>query len=358
MDKYITAKKILKKFLVSLVVFTVMAVLLLVVGWWLCDRVIWRKTDTWYPFIHFVHQHYSQCLFGTLALGYLVLAAISVFRCIYLVSLIMEASRNLYREQEETVAFPSEWAEVEKQFIQIKYDMQHSRQAAREAEQKKNDLIMYLAHDLKTPLTSVIGYLVLLEEEGEISKELQEKYIKIAREKAERLEELINEFFDITRFNLTTIELEVSDVNLTRLLEQLTYEWKPELKEKNLEIVCRLEKDIHCNADADKLMRVFDNLLKNAVNYSIADTAITVAARRLGENRIQVVFENEGKTLPPKKLERMFQQFYRGDTSRSSKSGGAGLGLAIAREIVELHGGSLRAESEEGKIRFLLELSL
>lgn len=105
---------------------------------------------------------------------------------------------------------------------------------AKKAEKRKNDLIVYLAHDLKTPLSSVIGYLNLLKDEQQISDELREKYLSISLDKAERLEDLINEFFEITRFNLSNITLEYRMINLTRMLEQLVYEFKPMLAEKNL----------------------------------------------------------------------------------------------------------------------------
>ena len=229
--------------------------------------------------------------------------------------------------------------------------------AAREAEQRKNDLIVYLAHDLKTPLTSVIGYLSLIQDEPEISPALREKYMGVALDKALRLEELINEFFDITRFNLSSISLEKERLNLTLLLRQTAFEFEPALREKELRLESRLEEDVFILADGDKLARVFDNLLRNAVNYSYAGSTVSLSMKKK-QDRVTVRMENQGRTIPPEKLSKIFQQFFRLDSSRSSATGGAGLGLAIARQIVEKHGGSIRAESAGERIVFTVELPL
>ena len=171
------------------------------------------------------------------------------------------------------------------------------------------------------------------------------------------MEELINEFFEITRFNLSNITLEYSKVNLTRLLEQLTFEFKPMLADKNLECVLEIEPDLMIMCDVDKIQRVFDNLLRNAVNYSFEDEKIEISATK-DESDIHIKFSNKGNTIPKEKLSRIFEQFYRLDSARSSKSGGAGLGLAIAKEIVELHSGKISARSEDEVVEFEVVLPL
>ena len=215
---------------------------------------------------------------------------------------------------------------------------------------------MYLAHDLKTPLSSVIGYLTLLHDEGEIAPALREKYLSIALDKANRLEDLINEFFEITRFNLSAIELQYGAADLSRLLEQLTFEFQPMLREKNLTCALSTPETFPIRCDANKLQRVFDNLLRNAVLYCYPGTEITVTAERVG-NFAVVRFRNRGDTIPPDKLSRIFEQFYRLDTARSS-TGGAGLGLAIARQITQLHGGSLTGESRDDTVTFTVTLPI
>lgn len=261
----------------------------------------------------------------------------------------------LIDENTGSVTLSPELVTTEKKINYIKHTLEQRTLAAQAAEQRKNDLVVYLAHDLKTPLTSVIGYLTLLRDENRISDDLREKYLSISLEKAEHLEDLINEFFEITRFNFSNITLEYSRVNLTRLLEQLTYEFKPMFLEKNLKCVLETAPDTMIRCDVNKMQRVFDNLLKNAVNYSFDGTSIHIIAT-LEENTLRIKFTNSGNTISKEKLERIFEQFYRLDTARNSRSGGAGLGLAIAKEIVELHNGSITAESENETVSFQVVL--
>ncbi len=262
---------------------------------------------------------------------------------------------DLILESSEKIVLSPELEVTERKINDIKNTLEKRKVTAEIAEKRKNDLIVYLAHDLKTPLTSVIGYLTLLRDENQISEELREKYLSISLEKAERLEDLINEFFDITRFNLSNISLEYSRVNLTRFLEQLTYEFKPMLLDKNLKCELEIAPDTIIKCDVNKMQRVFDNLLRNAVNYSFKDSTIHIGITQ-NDSNISVRFTNCGNTIPKEKLNSIFEQFYRLDTARSSKSGGAGLGLAIAKEIVELHNGTITARSENETIEFEVEI--
>lgn len=297
---------------------------------------------------------------------YILVAILSVFLIILRIYLkgftkyFNEINRGidaLIEENSGDVVLSTELAATEKKINHIKHTLAQRKLATELAEQRKNDLVVYLAHDLKTPLTSVIGYLTLLRDENQISEELREKYLSISLEKAERLEDLINEFFEITRFNLSDITLEYSRVNLARLLEQLTYEFKPLLLEKNLKCELEIASNVMLKCDVNKMQRVFDNLLRNAVNYSFDDGTIHIVATQ-NENNLSVKFTNCGNTIPQEKLERIFEQFYRLDTARSSRSGGAGLGLAIAKEIVELHNGTITAKSENEVIEFEVTIPL
>lgn len=227
----------------------------------------------------------------------------------------------------------------------------------KEAEQRKNDLIVYLAHDLKTPLTSVIGYLSLLQDEPEISQELRAKYTGIALNKARRLEELINQFFEITRFQLTHMELEWETIHFSRMLEQTAFEFQPILEEKHLQLQTEIAPDVKLTCDPDKLERVVDNLIRNAISYSYPNTAISLEMHTTEEYAVLTIC-NTGRTISPEKLDRIFEQFFRGDSSRATATGGAGLGLAIAKQITELHGGTIKADSRNEQIRFTVTLPL
>lgn len=268
----------------------------------------------------------------TIAVVFLIALRISLNWFTKYFSEINRGIDSLVNETGEDITLSPELSSVENKLNSIRHTLAERKKDAKLAEQRKNDLVMYLAHDLKTPLSSVIGYLTLLRDEQKISEELRTHYLSITLEKAERLEDLINEFFEITRFNLSNITLEYGKISLTRMLEQLVYEFLPMLAEKNLDCVLKAEPDLQLKCDADKLQRVFDNLLRNAVNYSYENTKIYVTAARTGEN-VLLKFTNEGNTISTEKLERIFEQFFRLDTARSSSSGGAAWDLRLRRRL-------------------------
>ena len=263
----------------------------------------------------------------------------------------------ILKEDNETIKLPSEVNEFSEKLNDIKYDYILSKKNAKEAEDKKNDLIMYMAHDLKTPLTSIIGYLTLLTDEKEIPRNLQEKYMKIALDKALRVEELTNEFFDITRYNLSTMPINKQNINLSYLLEQLVDECFPMLEEKHLKCNLEAEEKVMYLGDGDKLARAFGNLLKNAISYSFKNTTIYIKLEEK-ENEIFISFKNKGEKIPEYKLDKIFDKFYRGDQSRTSSTGGAGLGLAITKEIIELHNGKITVKNDDEYIEFDVRLNI
>ncbi len=262
---------------------------------------------------------------------------------------------NITSDSEESIKMITELKPIESKLVEIKSTLKRQEMEAQEAEKKKNDLVLFLAHDLKTPLTSVVAYLSMLDSYKEMSEEERERYTHIALEKSIRLGELINEFFEITKFNLQDIILEPVELNLTMMLEQVADEFYGVFREKNLTCEVEAEEDLMVYGDADKLARVFDNILRNAVSYCDANSKIQILAKRTkGQN--EIVFSNRGEQIPAEKLGTIFEKFYRLDESRRSKTGGAGLGLAIAKEIVELHGGKIRAESDAEVTRFIVTL--
>ena len=263
--------------------------------------------------------------------------------------------RDYFVLDEGIVKVPKEYEDISQYLSEIKKQMQDNERLMLEEVNKKNDLIAYLAHDLKTPLTSVVGYLSLLEEAPDMPMDQKAKYVHIALNKALRLETLINEFFDITRYNLHEIALEKERIDLSYMLNQMADEFYPVLQAHGNNVSVVADDSLTVNADADKLARVFNNILKNAIAYSYANTPVEIKAGTSDES-VWITFTNSGKTIPKRKLDSIFEKFYRLDDARSSNTGGAGLGLAIAKEIIVQHGGSITAVSDNQTTTFIVEL--
>ena len=258
-------------------------------------------------------------------------------------------------QRDASEIFPPEQQELAAQVAELKARLQSREQKLQQETARKNDLITYLAHDLKTPLTSVIGYLSLLDEVPDMPQPQREKYTHIALEKSQRLEGLINEFFEITRYNLQQLTLDREPVDLSYLLVQLTDEFYPILQAHGNTAELNAPETLTVSGDSAKLARVFNNILKNAVAYSDRDTPIRIRAEE-ADGQVSVFVENQGRTIPPQKLETIFEKFFRLDEARATATGGAGLGLAIAKEIVTLHGGSISAHSQNRRTTFRVTL--
>lgn len=351
------SRRIWSKILITILLTSISLAIALGLAYIVFHMFIFNGSETIYLFGKMIERN----IFWLFVMVGMIVAIIVLWqnwkKSIDYIEVIADAGRQLITADDEFIHLPGELKDIENQMNQVKQDAIRNARLAREAEQRKNDLIVYLAHDLKTPLTSVIGYLTLLRDEQQISAELRKKYLVISLEKAERLEDLINEFFEITRFNLTRLTLELSQVNLTRMLEQIVYEFQPLLAEKNLQCSLQVAPQVEIKCDINKMERVFDNLIRNAISYSYENSTIEIIVDPRPDS-LYVLFSNPGGTIAPEKLSRIFEQFYRLDTSRTSKTGGAGLGLAIAKEIIELHHGTIKALSENEKVNFEIILPL
>ena len=305
----------------------------------------------------FERAYFIFIIFGTtliIVLSLLYKLLNKIFSYVFAVS---ESADKLFDKNVEYINLPPEMVEVEKKLNHFKTEAIKNERLARENEQKKDELIVYLAHDIKTPLTTMIGYLSLLSEIKDMPQEQRNRYIDIALDKSYRLEYLINELFDVARFNSEKIVLEKEEINLNLMLEQIADDFYPTLKEMNKKINFTSDEKTILYADPDKLSRVFNNLIKNAVNYSKENTDIDISILNK-ENQATVKIKNKGKQIPKEKLDKIFEKFYRLDSSRTSKTGGSGLGLAIAKEIVELHGGRIYAESDMKETTFSVILPI
>lgn len=236
------------------------------------------------------------------------------------------------------------WRQADRELKTTREELDVQRRAAQQEQKRKKDLVAFLAHDLKTPLTSVVGYLTLLRDKPGLYPAERARYTAVALEKAQRLEELLGEFFDISRMELHQDGDRQEPVQLTFLLEQIADEFYPLLAENKLTLETDIAPGLVTVGDADKLARVFDNVLRNAVSYSHPEGTIRLAAALEG-GRVHIRIANRGLGIPEKELSNIFDRFYRLDAARSTRTGGAGLGLAIAKEIVDNHGGEIVAEA-------------
>lgn len=365
-------KKTLKNFLVKIIAWVIGFPLLLVAingiitnldFQWLYNispktyyKIIDLRSVTVYFFENLFYHKIILILFIIWIIGIILLIYKLLKKVFSYMNALSKASENMVNKDTKYIELPSELEELQKQMNLLKMDSLENERLAKESEDKKNDLIVYLAHDLKTPLTSMIGYLSLIDEVKDMPKAKREKYLKVALEKSYRLEELINELFDIARFNSEKIILEKEEINLGLMLEQIIDDFYPILKENNKEIKLNINEKIVMSADADKLSRVFGNLIKNACFYSI-DNLINIDVSK-DEDYVTIIVSNKGKKIPEEKLKKIFEKFYRLDNARTTKTGGSGLGLAIAKEIVELHGGNIEATSDDKYTKFFVKLPL
>ena len=293
---------------------------------------------------------------------FIILLISIVFLCRYMIhsmcnyfSTIDTAIESLGKEN-TSITLPQELSYLTVKLQMCQEILENNRQATKIAEQKKNDLVLYIAHDIKTPLTSVIGYLELLQEFPDIPIEKRAKYISISLSKANRLEQLLNELFEITRWNLDSMNVIKKEFNFTFMLEQLIDEFYPMYHAKKLTVEPTIVPNCMILGDSDKLSRVFNNVLKNAIAYSDPDTPITITTTKVSQQIITTI-TNIGKTIDKEHLETIFESFFRLDNARSS-SGGAGLGLAIAKKIVEAHQGTIVASSAQRKTSFVITLPI
>lgn len=270
---------------------------------------------------------------------------------------VNQGIESLLEDDEKQIQLSPEMLPFERKLNSVKQTLAERKMETALAEQRKDALVMYLAHDIRTPLTSVIGYLNLLEEDPNMPPEQRAARVHIVLEKAYRLETMVNEFFEITKYKSQKITLSKETIDLYYMLVQLSDELSPVLAPRGNTVTLHLDENLTIEADPEKLARVFNNILKNAASYSFPHTEIVISAEKL-EHEVIIRFQNSGEDIPNEALASLFNKFYRVDQSRSSDTGGTGLGLAIAKEIVTLHGGAISASSKNHMVTFTVSLPL
>lgn len=223
-----------------------------------------------------------------------------------------------------------------------------------EEREHKNELLMYLAHDLKTPLTSLIGYINHILDHN-IDEEQQDISLHIANEKAKRLDHLIDEFSEILRYDEKVSQLDLTKIDLHTMIRQQMAGFYPLMEKRQIQADIQIPEDLTMIGDFDKLHRVFDNLMRNAIAYGNGNSTISIRGEHK-QRHILLVYQNESEGLEEEVIAHLFDKFYRASTARTSINGGAGLGLAIAKEIVELHHGTIDATTQGTSIVFTIIL--
>lgn len=310
-----------------------MVVALVVLCEIICRTIFWQPSPI-YDILKFIEWNIP--IFGTITivLGWLGISFHFIHKAMRQVDVVAEAAKQLSKPTERPIELPTSLEDIAVQLNTAREQALHDERAVKDAEQRKNDLIVYLAHDLKTPLTSVIGYLTLLRDEPQLSQEMRARYTGIVLEKAERLEDLINEFFDITRFNLSHIELERESVDVTRMLEQVVSEFEPIFAESGLACHLDLPPKMPYLCDPDKMARVFDNLLRNAAYYSLPDTTVEIIGS-YDENEMVLSFSNLGKIFPKKNSTAFLNSSTVWTVPVGVKQAGRDWGLLLQRKLLK-----------------------
>ena len=312
------------------------------------------------PFSHTVHTDLGNVLGFIAGAGLFILIIFRLTRdkvayIEYLSECLGEISKGNLNYKIEVIG-EDELAEVAQSITHMEKELKYQIEAQMQAEKSKNELVTNVAHDLRTPLTSIIGYIGLVKDGGGHDKEDQVKYLDIAYTKAEKLKVLIEDLFELTKFHQQAIKLKKEKISLSNLMNQLIEELMPLASDKNIEIETYIDSTgTTAEVDIQKMTRVFENLIENAIKYSPQGEAIYVELRAIGD-KIYVAVSNAFENISPEEVSLFFERFYRADKSRNSMAGGSGLGLAIAKNIVELHGGEIGATINEDLISFKIGL--
>ncbi|MDT2640167.1 HAMP domain-containing sensor histidine kinase [Enterococcus dongliensis] len=228
----------------------------------------------------------------------------------------------------------------------------------REIEKSKDELITNVSHDIRTPLTSIIGYLGLIEDGQYQNKEEILKYTSIAYNKAKQMKSLVEDLFEYSKVRQPSVPVNTVSFDMVQLLEQLAADFELEAHKKAIQIqVDTTENQLVMDGDTEKLVRVFNNLITNALKYGGNADKIVIEIEKT-KNEAVVTVKNNGQPIPREALEQLFDRFYRVDGSRSQEISGTGLGLAIAQNIINLHGGYIYAQSNEEWTSFIIHLPL
>lgn len=353
---------IVRRTLVNVIAFIVVYVVVVTfvgsVGSSLVDFVVSRIAASTYWVYSLLSGLFVLLAIGGFIVGIVLVVRSGINRGLKYFDLLLSSMSDILAKREGPIVLPDNLGPTAATLNSIKAESEQNERAAKAAEKRKDELVVYLAHDIKTPLTSIIGYLTLLDESPDLPLEVRARYTDITLRKAYRLEELLDEFFEITRYNLQSIPIERTRFDGALFCHQVIDEFYPLAEGRNLNLVFDGPPEFSVFADAGRVSRVLNNVLKNAVAYADAGTQVTIHTGLVATDQGFVWWEltatNYGNELSPQHLEKIFERFFRADESRGQQAGGAGLGLAIAREIAQAHGGDIYAASDAGVTSFTI----
>ena len=236
--------------------------------------------------------------------------------------------------------------------------LEEARTSLKRMDEMKSELISVVSHELRTPLTSIKAYTeTLLDNVHNPSFTAQERFLGIINEECDRLARIVNDVLDLSRMDSGRRKLRAEPLRLDQLIDEVLPTIQPQFSAKRLTIARDLSPDLpSLEADPDLLKQVLVNLINNAAKFSREGSTVTLSAALVGD-RVQIAVEDQGMGIPADKLSRVFERFYRVEEVGVDRAGGTGLGLAIVKSAVELHGGSIRVESEVGRgSRFVMEM--
>lgn len=347
------ATKFLIKTIITIFLYSITYFLILFCVYKLFSIRMWDKTDLIYK----IYLNLKQLIIPIWILGILIIIILFWRKTFVYINKIISETSKLNDDDDNYISLPRELLQIEKSVNSVKKESVKNKQNALLAENKQKELIVYLTHDLKTPLTSILGYLDLLQNSKNLNNKDKAKYLKIINEKALSLELLIDELFELTKLNNDVIETNVQKIDINLLINQIVDDFYPLLNAVNKNITVVENEHIYFLGNPQELYRAFNNIIKNSIYYSYDNSTIKINIGIDNEYGIVSIF-NQCKHYTKKEINKIFEKFYRGDKSRNSVSGGSGLGLAIAKQIIELHKGKIDVSSEGENIEFMVKLKI
>lgn len=262
---------------------------------------------------------------------------------------------SLFEDRSAPIKLNKDLAIVQNELSAIQAESLHNELLAKQEEKRKNELIAYIAHDIRTPLTSIMGYVSLLQNNKNLSVKRREQYTAIIHVQSQKLSSMLDDFFDIARFNLQEITIKAQSIDLYTLCLQIAEDLYPAASNKELEIVVDAPLNSLCECDPKQIARALSNIVRNAIVYASPKTIITIQVKTTDTEAI-ISVKNIGQTISPENIETIFERFFREDQARNAEQGGAGLGLTIAREIIRAHNGTIKASSQSSFTEFVISL--